>query len=174
MRVVRKYNYVWKDNGWEKLYTRFALGRGLDGNTHVKVGVVGRAAQEMHEDSGLTVEEIAILNEFGSQDQHTPERSFIRSTLRERQRRITNMMRRAVNRIVFRNVPIDAALREIGQYTVDEIRKKIFSGVNPPNAPATVEKKGHGMTLRDSFILANSIGYEILSGLGRILGSNRR
>lgn len=172
MRSVKRYNYTWTDRGWRELHTKFGLGIGADAKVHLKVGVVGAAANQMHEDSGLTVEEIAILNEFGSKDGHTPERSFIRSTLRENRGKIERMMRIATSRVVFKRVPVAAALRVVGHFVADEIRKKIFSGVQPENAEATVEKKGHGMTLRDSFILASSIGYEVISGLGRFLGSN--
>lgn len=37
------------------------------------------------------------------------------------------------------------------------IEERIDSGVPPPNAPLTIARKGHDMTLRDSFAYRNSI-----------------
>jgi len=37
------------------------------------------------------------------------------------------------------------------------IEKKIDSGVPPPNAPSTIRRKGHGLTLRDTWSYRNNI-----------------
>ncbi len=158
------------DRGWAELHSRFGLGR--ESATYVKAGVVGSLGQQRHLDSDLTVEEVGILQEFGTDT--IPARSFLRDTMRQARNKVTAISSRIVGRVVMNGVPSDVALRELGQWATDEIRRKIFSGVDPANAPSTVEKKGHGMTLRDSFTLANAIGYEIISGVLGLLGSSSK
>jgi len=43
----------------------------------------------------------------------------------------------------------------------EEIELAIESDIGPPNAPSTIAKKGHDLTLRDSFAYLNSIEYVI-------------
>jgi len=48
-------------------------------------------------------------------------------------------------------------LRAIGEKFKTAIEARIDSGVPPPNAPATIMKKGHGLTLRDTWAYRESI-----------------
>lgn len=50
-----------------------------------------------------------------------------------------------------------AELQKAGEALKAAIEARIDSGVPPPNAPLTIAKKGHDMTLRDSFAYRNSI-----------------
>lgn len=48
-------------------------------------------------------------------------------------------------------------LEEAGQKYKAAIEARIDSGVPPPNAPRTIMKKGHDLTLRDTWAYRNSI-----------------
>lgn len=56
-------------------------------------------------------------------------------------------------------MPIDfqPELDEAGQKIKAAIETMIDSGVPPPNAPRTVQKKGHGLTLRETWAYRNGI-----------------
>ena len=45
----------------------------------------------------------------------------------------------------------------IAQFFKVAIETRIDSGVPPPNAPRTIQKKGHDLTLRDTWAYRNSI-----------------
>lgn len=51
------------------------------------------------------------------------------------------------------------------------IEDRIDSGVPPPNAPSTIKRKGHGLTLRDTWSYRNNIEIRIdEDGLGFEVG----
>lgn len=56
-------------------------------------------------------------------------------------------------------MPVDFSeqLQATGDKFKAALEARIDSGVPPPNAPATIRKKGHGLTLRDSWDYRNSI-----------------
>ncbi len=52
-------------------------------------------------------------------------------------------------------------LQEAAQKFKAAIEQRIDSGVPPPNAPATIMKKGHDLTLRDSWSYRESIEVQV-------------
>ena len=154
-----KVTYSWEDHGWESIRRRVNAGPAAN---HVNVGLVGEDGQQEHGDSDLTVEEIGLINEFGSDDGHVPARSFLRSTLVWSNRKtVLNQLAQASRRVIFQGSNWAQALVPVGEWGAAEVRKTIAAGVLPANAPETVERKGHGLTLRESFLLSASIDYEI-------------
>jgi hypothetical protein len=123
------------------------------GNVGVSVGVHEDAGAD---EDGTPVAEYAMINEFGSEDGHVPERSFLRSTLDERQGPYAAELERAVSRAVD-GVPLKTALMPLALQVRQDVQNKIDSGVNPENADSTVAKKGHGRTLEESGLLHDSI-----------------
>jgi hypothetical protein len=123
------------------------------GNLGVSVGVHEDAGAD---EDGTPVAEYAMVNEFGSEDGHVPERSFLRSTLDERQGPYAAELERAVSRAVD-GVPLKTALMPLALQVRQDVQNKLDSGVDPENAPATVAKKGHGRTLEESGLLHDSI-----------------
>jgi hypothetical protein len=152
-----RVKYTWKDNGWVNIVS--AVSR--LGSTRVQVGVLGAEASQLHEDSKLTIGEVAILNEFGNG--HIPERSFLRSTMRSAQGALTSALAAATRRVIFYGVSADSALRDVGRYGADAVKLTIAGFVPPPNAPATVMAKGHDHTLIDSGSLLHAITYQIVA-----------
>lgn len=137
------------DRGYKRAITRL-LGMG---NLGVSVGVHEDAGAD---EDGTPVAEYAMINEFGSEDGHVPERSFLRSTLDERQGPYAAELERAVSRAVD-GVPLKTALLPLALQVRQDVQNKIASGVDPENAPATVAEKGHGRTLEESGMLHDAI-----------------
>jgi hypothetical protein len=162
-----RYSYTWKDKGWRNIVS----GVSKLGSSRVQAGVVGSAAAQVHDDSGLTVGDIAILNEFGSGDGHTPERSFIRSTLFKLKREMASVSARAARRVIFNGVSASTALGDIGEWASQRIKDTIIAGPPPPNRPATVHKKGHGNTLIELGLLLHAVGYQVISAAAAALAA---
>ncbi len=154
-----RYSYTWKDTGWRNIVS----GVSRLNSSRVQVGVVGNDASQVHADSGLTVGEIAILNEFGSQDGHTPERSFIRSTLFKLRQEMSRVSAQAARRVIYSGAAASTALSDVGDWAKERIKDTIVSGVPPKQADATVIKKGHGNTLIELGLLLHAVGYQVVS-----------
>ncbi len=154
--------YVWQDKGWESIRARVTAG---PAKTHAVAGVVGSEASQEHTDSGLTIGEIAILQEFGSMDGHTPSRSFLRRALIWNNRsEVKHVLAQVSRAVIFQGQSREVAMREVGRWAVRKIKQTITEGVPPPNASSTVAAKGHGLTLRDTFTLLEAIGFEVVRG----------
>jgi hypothetical protein len=129
----------------------------------VDVGVIDAGE---HEDSEVTVAQIATWNEFGTETEeglvHVPERSFMRSTIREKKKDIIALQKRLLVQIRMGKFTVDQALGILGEFAADKIRRKIVDLKIPPNAAQTIAKKGSsnpliGITTQ----LKNSITYEV-------------
>lgn len=168
--MSKRHHYVWKDTGWDTVRKRATSGPAA---VHAKAGVVGPEAEDIHTDSGLSVGEIAILQEFGSLDGHTPQRSFIRSAIVWNNRKeLLNVLAQVSRDVMFRGVPRHVAMRKVGEWAVKKIVEQINSNVPPPNSPVTVANKGHGLTLRESYTLLEAIGYEVINGMQGEVGAD--
>jgi hypothetical protein len=89
----------------------------------------------------------AVVNEFGSENGHVPERSYLRSTLDENQAKYARKLRTVVEQILDGRPEVEA-LRELGKEVRDDVQRKIRSGVRPENATSTILAKGHDRTLQ--------------------------
>ncbi len=101
----------------------------------------------------ITLVEIATINEFGSEDGRVPERSFMRSTIDENekryQRRLDAVAGKTVDAMVEGGTAAgEAAMREglgqLGLLVERDIKSKIRDLREPPNAPATLAQKYPG------------------------------
>jgi hypothetical protein len=101
----------------------------------------------------------AFFNEFGTED--IPERPFMRITMAENKRDYANMMRRGGRRIMQGKTTKGDVLHDLGRQMVDDIQDTIRSSVPPPNAPATVEHKGHDTTLVETGAMHDAVTYVI-------------
>ena len=133
-----------RDLGYRKVVGRL-LGAG---NLGVTVGV--------HQDEGQDLATRAAVNEFGSDDGHVPERSFLRSTLDSNDRSYTELMADGIDRMLDGESP-SAAFAPLTRTVVDDVKRTIDSGVDPANAPGTIARKGHGHTLIDSGDMRDAI-----------------
>lgn len=163
--MALRYSYKWEDRGWEKLRRKVTA----DPKTYVNVGILGSGADQEHGDSGITTLEVGILQEFGSLDGHTPQRSFLRRTLVWNNRReITAVLAQVTRMVLFQDYTRLQAMNYAGAWAVSKVRATIEAGVAPPNDPNTIYKKGHGLTLRDSLALIGALGYVVMGGYSKL------
>jgi hypothetical protein len=93
-----------------------------------------------------------------------PERSYIRSTLDNKQAvdKAVKLAQDAVYRIISGEASGDAILLSIGESLKSSIKATIASNVPPENSPLTKSLKRGDRTLVDEGRLIKSIGYEIV------------
>lgn len=126
-----------------------------------KIGVLG---DDEGEGSLLT---IASSNEFGATgagkngNVDIPERSYIRSTVDERKRRIFGKAFQLQADIFTGKMSMSKALAIMGELIKGNIVQKIVTLRSPANAPSTIRKKGSSNPLIDEGRLRQSIDYEV-------------
>ena len=143
--------------GMVREFKRLAKGR------HVVIGIRGDKGAVKEEGAELTVVEYAAVNEFGSDDGRVPERSFMRSTFDEGKAKYTAELKRGVGSLLDGNGTLDAVLGRLGLRVQGDIQKKLATGegLPPPNAAATIARKGSSHTLIDSGRMRQSIDFEV-------------
>lgn len=119
----------------------------------VEVGIQGKQGQD------LLMK--ASVNEFGSDDGHTPERSFLRSTLHENRDKYAGALKRLARKVAKGDLTMQAGLDLFGQAVVRDVQRRIRSGIDPVNARATIAKKGSATPLIDSSQMINSIRHVV-------------
>src|SRR4051794_24560734 len=103
-----------RDRGWAQLIKELRAAGDLVG----KAGVIGaKAAQERPDGEGgsITNAEIALQNEFGSQDGHVPERSFIRSTFDRQRSKYEDHLGQFAKKVYARSMKIDRMVGLVAQ-----------------------------------------------------------
>ncbi len=125
----------------------------------VKVGIFGEKADALHVGSKLSNVEIASVHEFGSET--VPERSFIRGAVDENIERIRNIQRRSAALFLNGKITIEAALGIIGESVTSMIKARIAAGIDPPDSPETIRRKGSSTPLVDTVQLKGSIQWEV-------------
>lgn len=150
-----------RDLGYGAFMTRLA---GMH-SVHVLVGVDGDGTEVTVNEHGKTIAtpdlaQIAAWQEFGTEDGHVPERSFLRSTMDENRARYANLQEVAVGRMVDGLSP-RIAYGAIGLVATADVRRKIRAGVDPANAASTIEAKGSSTPLVDTGALYDAIGFQI-------------
>lgn len=143
------------------------LRRSAEANTKVlRVGVVGQKAEDKAPD-GTPYGLVALYNEFGTKDGHVPERSFVRSTMRDRA--LTGVAAVRVGVAYFRlGMDLGAALAYAAAPIVDAMKAKVRAGGEPftPNAASTIRQKGSTQPLIDSGGLEQHVGYIVVRNSG--------
>lgn len=143
-------------NAWAKLLRRTQSMR-------VRVGVIGdKAAASSKGGGNLTVGEVASFNEFGL---GVPERSFIREAVDDKEQLIKQKLRSIAEAI--RKDPrksVKVGLGQFGNWLAGGMKQRIEDWIPPPNAPATIARKGSDTPLVDTGQLRSSITYDIEEG----------
>jgi hypothetical protein len=129
------------DRGWVDILSSVERANGKS----TKVGVVGEAARRK-EPSGLTVANVAAIQEFGSGDGHVPERSFIRDTVDKHQDELFEELERIAGDVYDgKSVDSKQELAQLGAFGAELIADAIREGLEPDLADSTIEqKREHG------------------------------
>lgn len=140
-----KSRVIDRDRGWAQMLKQVDA---MAGKSYVKVGVLGDKGGGLHEQdpdgkaSPLTLTEIGAVNEFGSEDGHVPERSFLRSTFDRMREEMTGDAAKLLPQVLDGKLSVATALNVLGAKLAAEVKKTItVIGVPPPNAPSTVARK---------------------------------
>lgn len=136
----------------------------LSNKPFAKIGILGDGETD---DEGTTVLEYGAANEFGAsgagknRDVEIPERSYIRSTVDERKRRIFGKAFNLQRDIFLGKMSMSKALGIMGSLIQGNIIQKIVSLRSPANAPSTIKQKGSSNPLIKDGRLRQSISYEV-------------
>ncbi len=123
----------------------------------VSVGVHKSAGK--HDGSDLTVAEVGAYNEFGTE--RIPERSFMRSAMRENKIENLLMIARIIKKISSgQGGNYRQAMGKVGMKVQNDIQRKIVDLKTPPNAQSTIDRKKSSNPLIDTGQLVNSIRWE--------------
>lgn len=153
-----KVTYHFDDNPFKE----FLIAVKEFGRQSIAVGVLGGDALQMHPTAKITIGEIAAIQEFGTG--HIPPRPMLRETFANRAW-VRDTLAKAARDVVTGKKTVRAALNRAGKTFSDGVRMTLLNGVEPANAPATVEWKGHGDTLIGlSSALYDAITHKILGG----------
>lgn len=125
----------------------------------VKVGI--QTGDGSVDRDGITMAELAMVHEFGSRDGHIPQRSFLRSTVDENERRYVAAMKKELAKIPSGKATVRGALRQTGERMRSDVIDKIRRGIPPPNAPSTIARKGSSTPLIDTGQLLQSITVKV-------------
>lgn len=146
--------------------------RGLDDRLHAMRGlaqhevVVGVLADQGGEEpakggDGLTVLMVATIHEFGAPEAGVPQRSFVRAFVDEHAADIKTWQREALAAVFAGKSSALQALNRLGARIAGGIQKRIAAGIAPPNAPATVERKGSATPLIATGQLRSSVTWAV-------------
>lgn len=136
------------------------LKRRLIGERVVKVGF----PQGRTEADGTPVALIAATHEFGSPERGIPERSFLRSGMRENQEKYVRLNKVNLVRILRGQLTSEQALGQLGEMAKGDVQQKIRSGDFAPLKPSTVDRKGSSKPLIDTGQMVQSVSYELGEG----------
>ena len=152
---------VINDAAWKVIQKKLeAFTKKKDGPS-VKVGVFQTAGE--YED-GMSIVEVAALQEFGSPGGMIPERSFLREPLKNAKDDMAKISERIMKAIVAGKMDEKTGLALLGQWAVKTCRNAITEGdgIPPPNAPSTIAKKKSSRPLvGNTGRLINSITYQV-------------
>lgn len=112
-------------------------------------------------EDGTKMAVIAAVQEYGSADGRIPERSFLRVPLSAEQRRFAATFRHSVPDVVHGRLTSKQMLDRVGNQAVGVVQDAISAGIDPPNAPSTVKRKGSSTPLIDTRALVQHITYVI-------------
>lgn len=151
MATAARFNFRQVDKGWRKL-RKSMLGK----QAYVKIGVLSKAGSE--------VVAIAVAHEYGTKQ--VPQRSFIRSAFDLHRNRYVHELRQLVKQIYGGKRSIDEVLGIMGLRIQTDIKAGITQGkgIPPPNARATIRRKGSSRPLIDTGRMLGSIIWQVVKG----------
>jgi hypothetical protein len=137
------------------------------GKPFIKIGIQGELALEQkksddpNDKSKLTNVEVATFHEFGGEGDRPPERSFIRSTMDDKDAEFREFEKKQVGKLLDGKQTVEGALGLIGLKIQRAMQEKIRSKIPPPLAQSTIDRKGSSTPLIDTGQLIQSLTYVV-------------
>ena len=127
----------------------------------VKAGIVeGTGGKD-----GVSIAQYAAYNEFGvpgkKKKWRIPPRPFIRGFVENESGEIKATQERLFKLVSEGKMSADTAIKRLGQFAQDGIKRYIMGGDFVPNAEATIQRKGSSRPLIDTGTMRNSVRYQV-------------
>lgn len=142
-----------RDNGYAALRAVFD-----QNGTRLEAGVFGNKGETY--DNGVTTTDIGEWAESGTKTM--PARPWLSGWLDENWELVIFRLRMEMSRVVRGQQTKNQALSRVGRMIRDGIRERILAKIPPPNAPATIKKKGFDHPLLETGRFLKAITYRIL------------
>jgi len=129
--------------------------------SYAKIGYFGKKGDETpYEDSGVTIAEVAIYNEYGTET--APPRSFMRAMLDRRRNELLRIQNRLVDQVQSGKLTMFDALTQYGEHLSLRLVEEIQSFTTPENAAATIAAKGSEHPLIDTGAMMGATDYRVV------------
>lgn len=149
--MATKVTFKDRDRGWKKARKAVRDRR----NQYTTVGVHANRGARSDVANNLM---LAMVHEFGL---GVPERSFIRDTIDSNESVYKTFIRKLAEQVVFGRITQKQAVQLLGLKVKADMKNRIAAGIDPPNAPLTVVRKGSSTPLIDTGQLVNAIDFEV-------------
>ena len=145
-----------RDNGYADLLRR--VKKLAKGSPYAEIGILAPEGAALAKGSpdGLTVLEVAEMNEFGL---GVPERSFIRAFYDTYENQARDFLKARMADVFAGRLERKQALHQFGIWLVAMCQKRIRDGIDPPNSDYTKRLKGSSTPLIDTGQLWTSITF---------------
>jgi hypothetical protein len=107
----------------------------------------------------LTVLDVGTWAEFGTESE--PERSFIRAWFDQAEPQLREEFAKLLQEVLKGTKTKEQVLELVGLRGQGAIQARIAAGIDPPNAPSTIERKGSSKPLIDTGQLRSSISFAV-------------
>ncbi|MEY1087317.1 hypothetical protein AB7160_00470 [Morganella morganii] len=107
---------------------------------------------------GTQVAQVGYIQEYGAPEAKIPPRPFFRAVINEGKQVWPAILASGVEHY---QGDVKSALALLGEQIVGELSQSVRDWNSPPNAPATIAKKGFNKPLIDTGQMANSFSYEV-------------
>jgi hypothetical protein len=147
-----------RDRGYQALLARSIA---LRASPVVRVGIQGaEASAPANGTDGLwDLVTLASVHEFGAAD--VPERSFIRNWFDENLPAIEAKFKALLLSALSGGITVKQAFEQFGLWAAAQIKIRIRHGIQPPDSPETIARKGSSVPLVDTGQLLNSVTYKV-------------
>ena len=134
----------------------------LDGRG-VSVGFQGSSAEEKYEDNDVTVLEVAIAHEFGTE--HLPMRPFMRETISREGGKIEDRISKELKVVANGKQDWKRAYNRIGAYVASRIKNTLRRSKSwaEPLQQKTIDKKGSSTPLIDTSQMLQSVSWALVN-----------
>lgn len=140
----------------ERALRDLARNMGEPRGTTLRVGFLEHATYP----DGTSVPTVAFWNEFGTKT--APPRPFFRNMVKAHKGEWGD---NAAALFKYHKGDVQRVADLMGLRLKDQLQTSIYSNTPPPNAPATIARKGHGQTLIDTGFMASRVAWEVKEGL---------
>ena len=165
MAARARVKVIKRDRGWDKIRKQIKQDPLI-----IAVGIQGKEAlaKAGGEEDGLTVAEVAAVNEFGM---GVPERSFLRSTIDAGEAKYKGLLRGIGNATVAGKITLVRGAKIVGEVVVGDVKQSIADGIPPPNAESTIVAKGSSTPLIRTGQMRGSVTSKVTAS--KLLGGRK-